>query len=117
MVDAVVPASALTLDLAQELDRLALFGLGNPEVTLLVRELRGSPSRESSARGSTCASAFGSTAVMRAARSRSGMGGQLDRLHADSRFDVAFRFKENHWNGTVAPATRRAAFVRLASPL
>ncbi len=36
IIDAVVPASALTLDLAQELDRLAPFGLGNPDVTLLV---------------------------------------------------------------------------------
>ena len=35
-VDAIVPATALTLDLAQELDRLAPFGLGNPELTLLV---------------------------------------------------------------------------------
>ena len=36
VVDAIVPAAALTLDLAQELDRLAPFGLGNPDVTLLV---------------------------------------------------------------------------------
>ena len=35
VVDAVVPASALTLDLAQELERLAPFGLANPDVTLL----------------------------------------------------------------------------------
>ena len=35
-IDAVVPASALTLDLARELERLAPFGLGNPDVTLLV---------------------------------------------------------------------------------
>ena len=35
-IDAIVPASALTLDLARELERLAPFGLGNPDVTLLV---------------------------------------------------------------------------------
>ena len=32
-----------------------------------------------------------------------GQGGQLDRLQGPSRFDVAFRLKENRWNGTVAP--------------
>jgi hypothetical protein len=32
-----------------------------------------------------------------------GQGAQLDRLRAAGRFDVAFRLKENHWNGTVAP--------------
>jgi hypothetical protein len=32
-----------------------------------------------------------------------GQGTQLDRLRAAGRFDVAFRLKENHWNGTVAP--------------
>jgi hypothetical protein len=32
-----------------------------------------------------------------------GQGGQLDRLQSPHRFDVAFRLKENRWNGTVAP--------------
>ena len=32
-----------------------------------------------------------------------GLGGQLDRLRGETRFDVAFRLKQNHWNGTVAP--------------
>ena len=32
-----------------------------------------------------------------------GQGSQLDRLRAAGLFDVAFRLKENHWNGTVAP--------------
>ena len=32
-----------------------------------------------------------------------GQGSQLDRLRAVGLFDVAFRLKENHWNGTVAP--------------
>ena len=35
-VDAIVPGSALTLGLATEIERLAPFGLGNPDVTLLV---------------------------------------------------------------------------------
>jgi len=32
-----------------------------------------------------------------------GQGGQLDRLQAPGRFDVAFRLKQNRWNGTVSP--------------
>ncbi len=36
VIDAIVPAHSLTLELAEELDRLAPFGLGNPEPTLLV---------------------------------------------------------------------------------
>src|SRR4051812_37181195 len=33
-IDAIVPASALTLELARELEQLSPFGLGNPDVTL-----------------------------------------------------------------------------------
>jgi len=102
VVDAVVPASALTLDLAQELDRLAPFGLGNPDVTLLVascepveagtvgdgKHLRFRVRQHGRDGGS--AIAFG-------------MGAQLERVRGDGRFDVAFRLKENRWNGTSAP--------------
>jgi single-stranded-DNA-specific exonuclease len=102
VIDAVVPASSLTLDLAQELDRLAPFGLGNPDVTLLVASCEavepgtvgeGKHLRfrvRQNGRDAGSAIAFG-------------MGSQLDRLRSDGRFDVAFRLKENRWNGTVAP--------------
>ena len=101
-IDAIVPASALTLDLARELERLAPFGLGNPDVTLLVagceavgpatvgegKHLRFRVRQHGRDAGS--AIAFG-------------LGGQLQRLQGDARFDVAFRLKQNRWNGTVAP--------------
>ncbi len=101
-VDAVVSAQDLTLDLAEELGRLAPFGLGNPDVTLLVpatnavtpatvgegKHLRFRVRQHGRDAGS--AIAFG-------------QGAQLDRLRALGLFDVAFRLKENHWNGTVAP--------------
>jgi single-stranded-DNA-specific exonuclease len=101
-VDAVVSAHDLTLELAEELGRLAPFGLGNPDVTLLVpatravtpatvgegRHLRFRVRQQGRDAGS--AIAFG-------------QGSQLDRLRAVGLFDVAFRLKENHWNGTVAP--------------
>jgi single-stranded-DNA-specific exonuclease len=102
VVDAIVPAGALTLGLAQELDRLAPFGLGNPEPTLLVasvepttpatvgegRHLRFRVRQHGRDGGS--AIAFG-------------LGAQLERVQPGGRFDLAFRLKENRWNGTVAP--------------
>ena len=102
IVDAIVPASALTLDLAQELDRLAPFGLGNPDVTLLVASCEAvDPSTvgegkhlrfrvRQHGRDGGSAIAFG-------------MGAQLERLRGETRYDLAFRLKENRWNGTVAP--------------
>jgi single-stranded-DNA-specific exonuclease len=101
-VDAVVSARDLTLDLAEELARLAPFGLGNPDVTLLVAATEAvTPSTvgegkhlrfrvRQHGRDAGSAIAFG-------------QGSQLDRLRAVGLFDVAFRLKENHWNGTVAP--------------
>jgi single-stranded-DNA-specific exonuclease len=101
-VDAVVSAQDLTLDLAEELGRLAPFGLGNPDVTLLVPATQAvTPSTvgegkhlrfrvRQQGRDAGSAIAFG-------------QGTQLDRLRAEGLFDVAFRLKENHWNGTVAP--------------
>src|SRR5919201_919291 len=102
-VDAVVPrGTKLTLELASELRRLAPFGLGNPDVTLLApgcelddltavgegKHLRFRVRRDGSDAGG--AIAFG-------------QGAQLDRFRRVGRYDVAFRLQENHWNGTVAP--------------
>jgi len=101
-VDAIVPAAALTLDLARELERLAPFGLGNPDVTLLVADCEavgpntvgdGKHLRfrvRQNGRDAGSAIAFG-------------QGGQLDRMQPSGRFDVAFRLKQNRWNGTVSP--------------
>jgi single-stranded-DNA-specific exonuclease RecJ len=101
-IDAIVPGSALTLGLATELDRLAPFGLANPDVTLLV------PSCEA-----VQASAIGDGKHLRFRVRQSdrdagsaiafGLGAQLDRLHRPVRYDLACRLKENRWNGTVAP--------------
>jgi single-stranded-DNA-specific exonuclease len=102
VVDAVVSAGDLTLELAQELERLAPFGLGNPDVTLLVpaaqpvgpatvgdgKHLRFRVRQHGHDAGT--AIAFG-------------QGSQLDRLRAEGLVDIACRLKENQWNGTVAP--------------
>jgi single-stranded-DNA-specific exonuclease len=102
-VDAVVPrGTRLTLDLCAELARLAPFGLGNPDVTLLVpdcelgnlatvgdgKHLRFRVRRDGFDAGS--AIAFGA-------------GTRLDSYSVEGRWDVAVRLEENRWNGTVAP--------------
>ena len=103
VVDALVHGSELTLDLCAELAQLAPFGLGNPNVTLLLpacevaelaavgdgRHLRFRV-KDGSRRDAGSAIAFG-------------LGSQLDRLRQLGRYDVAFRLEENRWNGTVAP--------------
>ncbi len=102
VVDAVVPGRACTLELAEELRRLAPFGLGNPGVTLLVagcelgdlqtvgegKHLRFRARDENGAAGT--AIAFG-------------LGSQLDRWQQVGTYDVAFRLQANTWNGTTAP--------------
>lgn len=102
VVDAVVSAEDLTLPLAQELDRLAPFGLGNPDVTLLVP---GSQAVGPATVGDGKHLRFRIRQQGRDAGSAIafGQGSQLDRLRAEGLFDVACRLKENHWNGTVSP--------------
>ena len=101
-IDAIVPARALTLELAQELDRLAPFGLGNPEPTLLVASVE-----------AVAASTVGEGMHLRfrvrqhecdgGSAIAFGLGRELERLQGPGRYDIAFRLKENRWNGTVAP--------------
>jgi single-stranded-DNA-specific exonuclease len=97
-VDAVLPPrTAPSLELCEELAKLAPFGLGNPEVTLLAEscELR-----------DLAAVGDGKHLRFRVAQGGAiafGLGGQLDRFRTERRFDVAFRLQANHWNGTVAP--------------
>ena len=101
-IDAVVSARDLTLGLAEELERLAPFGLGNPEPTLLV------PATEAVSPATVGEGKHLRFRVRQHGRDAGtaiafGQGTQIDRLRAAGRFDVAFRLKENHWNGTVAP--------------
>jgi single-stranded-DNA-specific exonuclease len=101
-IDAVVSARDLTLELAEELARLAPFGLGNPEPTLLV------PATEAVGPATVGEGKHLRFRVRQHGRDAGsaiafGQGTQLDRLRAEGRFDVACRLNENHWNGTVAP--------------
>src|SRR5947209_9729419 len=102
-IDAVVPrGTQLTLELCTELGRLAPFGLGNPDVTLLApgcelgelatvgegKHLRLRVRRDGFHAGA--AIAFGA-------------GTRLDSYRREGRWNVAFRLQENRWNGTVSP--------------
>jgi single-stranded-DNA-specific exonuclease len=101
-VDALVHGSELTLELCTELARLAPFGLGNPNVTLV---LTGCELADLAAVGEGKHLKFrvredgrdsGSAIAFR-------FGPRLDRLRRVGHYDVAFRLEANQWNGTVAP--------------
>jgi single-stranded-DNA-specific exonuclease len=102
-IDAVVPrGTQLTLELCNELARLAPFGLGNPEVTLLAPDCEV---------GALATVGDGKHLRFRVRRDGAdagaaiqfGAGTRLESLQRAGRWDVAFRLEENRWNGTVAP--------------
>jgi single-stranded-DNA-specific exonuclease len=100
-VDAVVDGRELTLDLCEELERLAPFGLGNPAVTLLavgceLSEL-GAVGEGKHLRLAVTANGVRSGAIA------FGQGSRLDTYRRPVAWDVAFRLGANRWNGTVAP--------------
>jgi single-stranded-DNA-specific exonuclease len=100
-IDAIVRGDELTLELAEELERLAPFGLGNPAVTLLA------PACTLSELGTVGGGKHLRLAVtadgVRSGAIAFGQASLLDTLRAQSGHDVAFRLTENRWNGTVAP--------------
>jgi single-stranded-DNA-specific exonuclease len=99
-VDAVVPGDALRLDLAEELRRLAPFGMGNPEPALLVPAAHLSDPRPiGEGRHVTFTLAAGG------ARSRCvafGRGGSLP-APAGEPVDAAVRLEVHRYNGAVEP--------------
>ena len=100
-VDAVVRGSELTLGLCEELERLAPFGLGNPNVTLLAV---GAELSDLAAVGEGKHLRLAVTAAgARSGAIAFGRGAAVDRYRAPGRYDVAFKLTANHWNGTVTP--------------
>ena len=99
-VDAVVPGDALHIGLAEELDRLAPFGMGNPEPCLLVPSaLLADPRPLGEGRHVAFALAAGG------ARSRCvafGRGGSLPAAPG-APVDAAVRLEINRYNGAVEP--------------
>jgi single-stranded-DNA-specific exonuclease len=100
-VDAVVRGSELTLGLCEELERLAPFGLGNPNVTLLAV---GAELSDLAAVGEGKHLRLAVTAAgARSGAIAFGRGAAVDRYRLPGRYDVAFKLAANHWNGTVTP--------------
>jgi single-stranded-DNA-specific exonuclease len=99
-VDAVVPGDALQLGLAEELERLAPFGMGNPEPTLLVPSaLLADPRGMGEGRHVAFSLAAGG------ARSRCVSFGRGHSLPAapGAPVDAAVRLEVNRYNGAVEP--------------
>jgi single-stranded-DNA-specific exonuclease len=101
-VDAIVPGDAVGLGLAEELELLRPFGMGNPGVNLLVPAARVSdvrPMGEGRHARLTVSSAGVNT--------RAVVFGAGDRLvakeHAESRHDLVGRLEANEWGGAVEP--------------
>lgn len=98
-IDAMVGGASLGLDLAEELRRLAPFGMGNPGVRLLVpsaqvRDVR-TMGEGKHARFSLHSGAHRALGV---AFGRPSLG-----VGEDDLVDVAVRLEVNHWNGAVEP--------------
>src|SRR3954447_1081033 len=103
VIDAVVPrGTRLTLDLCQELQQLAPFGLGNPDITLLAPGCElgdlGTVGEGKHLRFRVRRDGFDAGAAI-----QFGAGSWLEAYGGGGRYDVAFRLSENRWNGTVSP--------------
>jgi single-stranded-DNA-specific exonuclease len=101
-VDAVVPGGALGLELAEELDLLRPFGVGNPQPTLLVPAAR--IQNVASMGEERLHARF--TLVTGGARARGvafGMTQAALGAAAGAAHHVGVRLERNRWNGTVEP--------------
>lgn len=98
-VDAVVSGGSLGLGMAEEIERLAPFGMGNPGVRLLVPAARIEDVRPmGEGKHSRFSLRSGSGGAMGVAFGR----GSLP-VGAEEPVDLALRLELNHWNGTVEP--------------
>jgi len=98
-IDAMVGGAGLGLGLAEELERLAPFGMGNPGVRLLVPSAR---VRDVRAMGEGKHSRFslhsGAHRALGVAFGRSSLG-----VGEEEAVDAAIRLEVNRWNGSVEP--------------
>jgi len=99
-IDAMVGGVGLGLDLAEELGKLAPFGMGNPGVRLMVPSARVSDVRTMGEEGkhSRFSLHSGSHRALGVAFGRSSLG-----VGAEDPVDAAVRLEVNHWNGSVEP--------------
>jgi single-stranded-DNA-specific exonuclease len=100
-IDAVAQGDALSLELAEELEQLAPFGMGNPRVSLLVPAATLSEPRGLGEGARHCAF----TLSAGGARSRCVAFGAGEKLPVEPGVpaDAAVRLEIDRWNGTVSP--------------
>ena len=99
-IDAVVAGDALTLELAEELERLAPFGQGNPPVSLMVPAAELADPRPLGEGRHVAFSVHAGGARSRCVRF--GAGSRLPARDGEP-VDVAVRLEANRWNGAVEP--------------
>jgi single-stranded-DNA-specific exonuclease len=104
-VDAVVPGGVLGLELAEELETLRPFGMGNAQPTLLVPAARfqnvtamGEEREHSRFTLVTAGGARSRGVAFRSPPSRLAPAGETNH-------DIALRLERNRWNGVVEPRT------------
>jgi single-stranded-DNA-specific exonuclease len=98
-IDAMVGGVGLGLELAEELGRLAPFGMGNPGVRLMVPSARVSDVRKmGEGRHARFSLHSGDHRALGVAFGRSSLG-----VGDDEPVDAAVRLEVNHWNGSVEP--------------
>jgi single-stranded-DNA-specific exonuclease len=98
-IDAMVGGVGLGLDLAEELGRLAPFGMGNPGVRLMVPSARISDVRTmGEGKHARFSLHSGAHRALGVAFGRSSLG-----VGDEDPVDAAVRLEVNHWNGSVEP--------------
>ncbi|HVX31941.1 MAG TPA: single-stranded-DNA-specific exonuclease RecJ [Solirubrobacterales bacterium] len=99
-IDAMVGGVGLGLDLAEELGRLAPFGMGNPGVRLMVPSARVTDVRTMGEEGKHARFSLhsGSHRALGVAFGRASLG-----VDDEDTLDAAVRLEVNHWNGAVEP--------------
>jgi single-stranded-DNA-specific exonuclease len=98
-IDAMVGGVGLGLELAEELGRLAPFGMGNPGVRLMVPSARVSDVRTmGEGKHARFSLHSGAHRALGVAFGRSSLG-----VDEEDAVDAAVRLEVNHWNGSVEP--------------
>lgn len=98
-IDAMVGGTALGLELAEELGKLAPFGMGNPGVRLLVPSARVSGARTmGEGKHARFSLHSGSHRALGVAFGRPSLG-----VEEEDVLDAAVRLEVNQWNGSVEP--------------
>jgi single-stranded-DNA-specific exonuclease len=98
-IDAMVGGVGLGLELAEEMGRLAPFGMGNPGVRLMVPSARVSDVRTmGEGKHARFSLHSGAHRALGVAFGRSSLG-----VDEEEAVDAAVRLEVNHWNGSVEP--------------